>query len=164
MATASAKTVMENRDLTIIGSGAFLAVLCLLFKWAFVARVIVGMLVLVAAMIVALWRSKEDHSNLETYLGRRFGFGSRTRQYTYRGRNMQAPKAAPVMSVSTMAHKDMPMASLEGGTLAIKEFGAYRLLSFFLAVVGIYFIYWMAALGGTQELGRTMQLLFQKAR
>ena len=48
--------MINDRDLGIIGAGAFLTVLCLLFKWPFVVRVVVGLLVLVTFMIIALLR------------------------------------------------------------------------------------------------------------
>ena len=62
--------MINDRDLGIIGAGAFLTVLCLLFKWPFVARVVVGLLVLVTFMIVALLRLGPDREPIEVHLTR----------------------------------------------------------------------------------------------
>jgi hypothetical protein len=59
---------LKDRDLAVIGGGAFLSVLCLLFQWPFVIRIVVGLLVLVAAMIVGLGRYGADKEPLEQHI------------------------------------------------------------------------------------------------
>jgi hypothetical protein len=45
-------------------------------------------------------------------------------------------------------------------TFAWEEIGVYRLVTMLLAVVGIYFIFWLVQ-GGAQEIGHWMRTMFK---
>jgi hypothetical protein len=50
--------------------------------------------------------------------------------------------------------------SLKPVTFAWEEIGIYRLVSVLLAVVGIYFIFWLVQ-GGAQQIGQWMRTMFK---
>jgi hypothetical protein len=168
---------IHDRDLGIIGAGAFLTVLCLLFKWPFVARIVVGLLILVVFMVVALWRTGPDKITIEEYLSRNFGKNLRPRKYSYRDQQSRQGNTAPQTTVFTQpisapltpsptsdASPD-PASTIEVPkytpvAFAWEEVGIYRLVTVWLAVIGIYFIYWLSQ-GGTEQIGHWMKTLFK---
>ena len=85
---------INDRDLGIIGAGAFLTVLCLLIDWPFVVRIVTGLLILVVFMIVALMRLGPDRVTLEEFISRRLRSSIRPRRFSYRGQGTggQAPR------------------------------------------------------------------------
>jgi hypothetical protein len=170
---------MNDRDLGIIGAGAFLTVLCLLFKWPFVLRIVVGLLVLVGFMLIALVRAGPDREPLEVHLARWWHNLRSPRKYSYHsgdqegGNGAATPRRAGSFmaafhapeAVQTQAEPAVPLPP-EGRpnvrpnfmppvmpiALAWEEVGVYRLVTVLLAIVGAYFIYWLFQ-GGTDELG-----------
>jgi hypothetical protein len=166
---------IKDRDLGIIGAGAFLTVLCLLFNWPFVIRVVVGLLILVIFMLVALMRFGPDRIPLEEVIARRLERSSKPRRYSYRGQQPGQESAAPTGTVFTQPASVLinplpvniaPKAGRQwvpvsrSIAFAWEEVGIYRLVTICLAVIGVYFIYWLTQ-GGTQELGRWMSSMFR---
>jgi hypothetical protein len=156
--------MINDRDLGIIGAGAFLTVLCLLFKWPFVARVVVGLLVLVTFMIVALLRLGPDREPIEVHLLRLLNNLRSPRKFILgggRGSSKKVPAAQaqavpaavpvqvaavklplPIPQVSTpqqsVAGVSSVAISMKPITFAWEEVGIYRLVTVLLAVVGFY--------------------------
>ncbi len=172
---------INDRDLGIIGAGAFLTVLCLLFKWPFPVRIVVGLLILVIFMVVALMRFGPDKVTLEEFMGRRLKRSARPQKFSYRSQHQEQPEparpevmvlpASQVSSVPLMSPPDLsqtnqvaspPLAGTKYRPISFawEEVGVYRLVTVFLAVVGVYFIYWLTQ-GGTEQMGRWMKFLFQ---
>jgi hypothetical protein len=178
--------MINDRDLGIIGAGAFLTVLCLLFNWPFVARVVVGLLVLVTFMIVALLRLGPDREPIEVHLIRLFNNLRSPRKFILGGgrassKKVPPPQAhteAPIAPVQAAAASipppvpqvPIPRISVTGAsnaaillrpvTFAWEEIGIYRLVTVLLAVVGIYFIFWLVQ-GGAQQIGYWMCTMFK---
>jgi hypothetical protein len=184
---------LKDRDLAVIGAGAFLTVLCLLFQWPFVIRIVVGLLVLVAAMIVGLGRYGADKEPLEQHIARRLGDLIKPKKYTYQdgqegqgnvapqGTVFSQPAAAPIGSSSASNVSLAPVESIESPfvsaisptpakpatapttgnvTFDWEEIGIYRLVTVWLVVIGIYFIYWLAK-GGTEQIGQLMRTMLK---
>jgi hypothetical protein len=177
--------MINDRDLGIIGAGAFLTVLCLLFKWPFVARVVVGLLVLVTFMIVALLRLGPDREPIEVHLTRWLNNlrsprkfilgGGKASSKTVPPPRVQAdapaapaqaaantPPSRPQVSIPKKSTAGMSGAaiSMKPVTFAWVEVGIYRLVTVLLAVIGIYFIFWLVQ-GGTQQIGHWMRTMFK---
>ena len=178
--------MINDRDLGIIGAGAFLTVLCLLFNWPFMARVVVGLLVLVTFMIVALLRLGPDREPIEVHLIRLFNNLRSPRKFILGGgrassKKVPPPRAhteapiAPVQAEAASIPSPVPQVpiprisvtgvstaaiSLKPVTFAWEEIGIYRLVSVLLAVVGIYFIFWLVQ-GGAQQIGHWMRTMFK---
>ena len=182
---------INDRDLTIIGAGAFLTIVCLLFQWPFTVRIVLGLLVLVIFTIVALARLGDDRIPLEQYLMRRFGRENRPRKFSYRAEDHQGQKSAPVPGttfkrpeeaggVETVPSQPLPAVpaaaqavtaapdATEGSQaaptfstieFAWEEFGLYRLVTIWLAVIGLYFVYWLFK-GGSAQIGQWMRTTF----
>lgn len=177
--------MLNDRDLGIIGAGAFLTVLCLLFNWPFVARVAVGLLVLVTFVIVALLRLGPDREPIEVHLSRWLNNLRSPRRFILGGgrasskkvppprSQAEAPAAVQVAAANLIppgpqasVPKRMPVATAGAAvsmgplTLAWEEVGIYRLVTLLLAVVGIYFIFWLVQ-GGSQQIGFWMRTMFK---
>ena len=153
--------MFNNRDLGILGTGAFLAVLCLFLPLSFTGKVVIGFLVLVGFMALALLRLGPDRVPPEVWLMRRFRYSMQTRQYV----NQQAaskkteanPSPRPKAERPSPRH-EQPAPVFDSNAvhtrpidLAWNEVGIYPLLTVLLGVVGIYFAVWLAN-GGAQEL------------
>jgi hypothetical protein len=168
---------INDRDLGIIGAGAFLTVLCLLIDWPFVFRIVIGLLILVVFMIVALMRVGPDRVTLEEFMARRLRSSLRPRRFSYRGQGTGPASAVPQGVVFTQpaslpidpAPAMIVTPNQSGGpsvpvsrpiAFAWEEVGVYRLVTVWLGVIGLYFIYWLTQ-GGTQELGRWMSSVFK---
>lgn len=158
---------LQDRDLGVIGAGAFLTVLCLLFSWPFLLRVIVGLVILVVFMIAALARFGPDRLTLEESLKRRLAGMSKPKAYTYGGRQKaQGPAARrgavfarpePALSPgATALPRIRSLDTYRPVSFAWEEVGVYRLATIWLAVIGIYFIYWLVQ-GGTVQIGTWMK-------
>ena len=50
--------------------------------------------------------------------------------------------------------------SMKPVTLAWEEVGVYRLVTVLLAVIGLYFIFWLVQ-GGTGQIGHWMRTMFK---
>ena len=180
---------IKDRDLAVIGGGAFLTVLCLLFQWPFVIRIVVGLLVLVAAMIVGVGRYGGDKAPLEQHIARLLDDLIKPKKYTYQdsqdgqgnvapqGTVFSQPASAPIGSISVSNASLAPAAVIEAPIVSAisptpakpatapatgnvtfdwEEIGIYRLVTVWLVVIGIYFIYWLAK-GGTEQIGQLMK-------
>jgi hypothetical protein len=178
--------MINDRDLGIIGAGAFLTVLCLLFQWPFVARVVVGLLVLVTFMIIALLRLGPDREPIEVHLARLLnnlrsphkfilGGGQASSKTVPPSRAQAETPAAPVQAAAANLLLPGPQVSIPKGstagtsgaaismkpvTFVWEEVGIYRLVTVLLAVIGIYFIFWLVQ-GGTQQIGHWMRTMFK---
>jgi hypothetical protein len=168
---------INDRDLAIIGAGAFLTVLCLLFQWPFVIRIVVGSLILVVFMIVALWRPGPEKLPLEEQITRLLSSSRRPRKYSYRtdqkaqesvapqGKVFKQPASVPIVPLSVSDESQAPASTnavpiLRPVTFAWEEVGIYRLVTIWLAVIGIYFVYWLYH-GGTEQIGHWMKTMFR---
>src|SRR5271157_1118622 len=177
-----------DRDLAIIGVGAFLTVLCLLFNWPFAVRVVVGLLILVAFMIIALTRLGPDREPIEVHFLRLWNNLRSPHKFTFQGGDhprepkgvtsvqtepFSPPVQEPVMGMAP-ANVAMPfrvqqkgstmsdlMPAIKPITFSWKEVDIYRLVTILLAMVGIYFIYWLAR-GGSEEIGLWMKSMILK--
>lgn len=164
--------MFNNRDIGILGGGALLAILCLFLPLPFAGKVVVGFLVLVGFMALALLRLGPDRVPPEVWLTRRFRYSMQTRKYVnqqaasrrssadqipkrqpkQKPEPVESPKAeAPSFDQSTGS--PTPQMQIRSGPLdlAWSEVGVYPLLTAFLGVVGVYFVFWLAQ-GGAQEL------------
>ena len=145
--------MFNNRDLSILGAGALLAVLCLFLPLSFVGKVVVGFLVLVAFMALALLRLGPDRVPPETWLKRRFRYVVQTRHYvnqqmaTRRTGSENGSKQSSKHKVPSFTAETI----LQPIDWAWDEVGIYPLLTALLAVVGVYFSVWLAN-GGAEEL------------
>ena len=133
--------MFNDRDIAVLGSGALLTVLCLLLPLSLAGRTAVGFLVLVAAMLLALLRLGPDRVPPELWLLRRVRYRLAVRRFV----NQQAPSGRPAgPGPDPSAH---PLAEqqprLQPLALAWGEMGIYPLLTVFLAVVAVYFTYWL---------------------
>ena len=153
--------MFNDRDLGILGAGAFLAVLCLFLPFSFAGKVVVGFLVLVGFMALALLRLGPDRVPPEVWLTRRFRYARQTRQYVnqqsgarktegadpYQKQKLERPVIEREQHVPTFDTQSV----MRPLVLAWDEVGAYPLLTVLLGVVGVYFSVWLAN-GGAQEL------------
>ncbi len=169
--------MFDNRDITILGAGALLAVLCLLLPLPFVGKIAAGFVILAIFMALALVRMGPDRIPLEEWLKRRIRFALSARKFTYQ-RTPKPVTTPPVRKTTTKVistaelaaalapapEAETPTAEPVQGTLpfpaakdpfpltlTVEGVGVYRLMTFFLIVVGAYFVFWLAT-GGTQEM------------
>lgn len=144
--------MFNDRDLAILGGGALLAVLCLFLPFSFVGKIAVGFLVLVAFMALALLRLGPDRVPPEEWLMRQVRYRMEVRKYVNQkepsgvGMNGSAGPASPNKSAAPA-----PAAQFTPLDLAWGEVGVYPLLTAFLAVVAIYFAFWLSQ-GGADEI------------
>jgi hypothetical protein len=167
---------MKDRELVIIGAGAFLTVLCLLFKWPFAIRVVVGMAVLIVFTAFALWPVGPERLTIEEAFYRYLRKSRRPKKYALtgerqdqavppRGQVISAPPLevrATVPPVAPSSTASVPASSdfrYEPGRAGVNEVDYYRAVLIWLGVIGIYFIYWLSQ-GGSQELGEWMKTFF----
>ncbi len=150
--------MFNNRDISILGAGALLAVLCLFLPISFVGKVVIGFLVLVGFMALALLRLGPDRVPPEVWLTRRFRYAVQTRQYvnqqtaTRKAQNADVPKQRierPRAERQTSSSPEQTV--IHPVDLAWNEVGVYPLLTVLLGVVGVYFAVWLAN-GGAEEL------------
>jgi hypothetical protein len=144
--------MFNDRDLGILGAGALLAVLCLFLPFSFVGRIVVGFLVLVLFMVLALMRLGPDRVPPEVWLQRRVRYGLDVRQNV----NQQKPSSAPAAQKNEKQEPrrtvtPTPAVQFRPLDLAWGEVGIYPLLTAFLAVIAIYFSFWLAR-GGADQL------------
>ena len=176
----------SDRDLAIIGVGAFLTVLCLLFNWPFAVRVVAGGMILVVFLIIALMRLGPDREPIEEHLRRLWNKLRSPRKFTFQGgdhpralktassdhhhKSFSAPARGPVMETAPANASTLPFPAQKSSSASNRmpagkpisfstaEVGVYRLIPFLLGVIGIYFIYWLA-IGGSAEIGLWMQTM-----
>jgi hypothetical protein len=125
-----------------------------------------GLSVLVGFVVLALLRLGSDRIPLEEWLLRRMRFHLQARRYTYqqpgyphkrperlgkwqRQQDARDPEKQPAFP--TKPRISPPMGSRYPVTLAFDEIGIYPLVTALLAVLGIYFLVWLAQ-GGAAEI------------
>jgi len=141
--------MFNDRDLMILGSGALLAVFCLLLPFSFTGKVVAGMLVLMGGMTIALLRLGPDRVPLEEWVLRRIRFWLGTRHFVFQrpGWKDRSPDFAPERAPAQGWGSVFPV------HLAFQEVGVYPLVTAFLAVVGVYFVAWIHK-GGAEEIAK----------
>jgi len=177
---------VKDRELIIIGSGAFLTVLCLLFSWPFAARVVVGVTVLVLFTGFALWPVGPERLTIEEALMRYVRKSRRPKKYALiddrhdqplppRGEVISAPPPearAPASRAQTAPYEPAPTPTPAAGMSVpdsedfkyepaagtVSEVDFSRVMWIWLGVVGIYFIYWLYQ-GGSRDIGEWMKTL-----
>lgn len=142
--------MFNDRDLGILGGGAMLAVLCLFLPFSFVGKIVVGFLVLVSFMVIALLRLGPDRVPPEVWLMRRVRYGMEVRKYVNQKEPSEmkpaaGPKEKPAPRESISIPQFQPL------DLAWGDVGVYPLLTAFLAVVAVYFTFWLSR-GGADQL------------
>lgn len=156
--------MFNDRDLAILGTGALLAVLCLLIPIPLVGKVILGMTILVGFMFAALLRLGPDRIPLEEWLLRRIRYHFQARRYTYQQTIPHTPP--PPKTVQTQPQPPLqpaitPVLAVHlPFHLAFDEVGIYPLVTTLLAVLGMDFIFWLWQ-GGAAEIAALLQLIFQ---
>ncbi|MFH1633319.1 MAG: hypothetical protein ABIG63_04805 [Chloroflexota bacterium] len=155
--------MFNDRDLMVLGAGALLAVICLMLPFPFAWKVAVGMIVLIGFMVLALLRLGPDRVTPEEWLRRRFRYWQGTRRYVYHQDKdiTAAPEilpplaptpapAPPVLAIKSRKSNVLPVG------LSFDEVGIYPLVTVFLTVIGVYFVFWIAN-GGGAEIARIFQ-------
>ncbi len=139
--------MFNDRDLGILGGGALLAVLCLFLPFSFVGKIVVGFLVLVAFMVLALLRLGPDRVPPEIWLQRRVRYGLEVRKYV----NQKEPSgSSPGAEKKERSAPRPTIPQFQPLDLAWGEVGIYPLLTAFLAVVAVYFAFWLSRGGADQ--------------
>lgn len=160
--------MFRDRDLFLLGCGALLSTLCLLLPLPFAGKLVAGVSTLVGFIALALLRLGPDRVPLEVWLLRRLRFWLSPRRFVYhrpgwranffrtpsrRARTRgtvetQAPAAArPLWPPQTSLRRANKFAM----ALALPESGIYPLVTVLLAVLGAYFVAWLAQ-GGAEEI------------
>ena len=167
--------MFNDRDLGILGVGALLAVMCLILPLPFVGKVILGLSLLVGFIVLALLRLGPDRIPLEEWLRRRIRFRLQARRYTFQQpgyskkdrwrmgkQRSQAEVRAPEKYTSSSAPTQVsrPIEDYRPLSFALDEIGIYPLATVLLAVIGIYFLIWLAQ-GGLEEIALLIGGLLQ---
>lgn len=156
--------MFRDRDLFLLGAGALLSALCLLLPLPFAGKLVAGALTLVGFMALAFLRLGPDRIPLEEWLRRRLRFWRAPRRFVYHrpgwklnlARRPARRAATPEATVATPADPGLrplkaPLLGLRPLALALPEQGVYPLVTVLLAVLGVYFLAWLAQ-GGAQEI------------
>lgn len=150
--------MFRDRDLFLLGAGALLSVFCLFLPLSFVAKLAAGMTTLVGFMALAFLRLGPDRVPPEEWLLRRLRFWLSPRRFVYQRQGWKlpprrAPAAEPAKkkAAAPPSSRRARQANLRPLTLALPERGVYPLASLLLAVLGIYFVAWLAQ-GGAVEI------------
>ena len=149
--------MLMDRDLFLLGAGALLSALCLLLPFSFVGKLVAGVSTLVGFMALALLRLGPDRVTLEEWLRRRLHFWLSPRRFVYHrpgwklasrramtsgaAQGKATPGAQPIRSAQNSFY---PVA------LALPESGIYPLVTVLLAVLGVYFVAWLAQSGAEE--------------
>jgi len=170
--------MFKDRDIAILGAGALLAILtALLLPFSLPWKVLLSLLIMVFFMFLALLRLGPDRITPEEWLKRRILFRLRARRYVYQQKKPASAQPTTLAPAQVQANASpqpqmaavgppqkasrprpkMPQAkhSLSVG-LAFDEIGIYPLVTVFLAVVGVWFVIWVAQ-GGGVELSRIFE-------
>jgi hypothetical protein len=158
--------MFKDRDLFLLGAGALLSVLCLLLPLAFVGKLFAGVLTLVGFMALALLRLGPDRIPLEEWLRRRLRFWLSPRRFVYHRPGWKLPPrrastpGAAAEAPAAPGPQSIPMPKTSSRVaLALPQGGVYPLVTVFLAVLGAYFVAWLAQ-GGAAEIAT----IFGKSR
>lgn len=139
--------MFNDRDLGILGAGAFFAVVALFLPLPFVGKLVLGFLVLIGFMSIALLRLGPDRIPPEVWLMRRLRYARQTRYYV----NQQEPSSRRQPKEKGARAVEKPALRLHPVDLAWDEIGIYPLLTVLLGILGIYFLAWLKQ-GGANEL------------
>jgi hypothetical protein len=157
--------MFNDRDLGILGAGALLAVLCLILPLPFVGKIVLGLFVLVGFIVLALLRLGPDRIPLEEWLRRRIRFRLQARRYTFQQpgysrkdrwrlgkQRSQTEVQEPEKPSSPPAQttESRPIEGYRPLSFALDEIGSYPLVTVFLAVIGVYFLFWLAQDGANE--------------
>ncbi len=161
--------MFRDRDLFLLGAGALLSVLCLLLPLAFTGKLVAGVSTLVGFMALALLRLGPDRVPLEEWLMRRLRFWLSPRRFVYHrpGWKRTSKRAPARESAKGEAHpgsrsrwapqisfrlaNKFAMVLSECEVTGQSQSPIYPLVSVFLAVLGVYFVAWLAQ-GGAEEI------------
>jgi len=155
--------MFKDRDLFLLGAGALLSALCLLLPVAFAGKLVAGVATLVGFMALAFLRLGPDRIPLETWLLRRLRYWLSPHRFVYHrpgwkvrppARRGGAPEKAEVAAAAAPGKRSpggLHLADRFAVALALPKSGIYPLVSVWLAVLGLYFVAWLAQ-GGAQEI------------
>ena len=140
--------MFNDRDLSILGAGAVVAILCLMLPWTFAVKVTVAVVILVIAMALAFVRMGADRLTLEQYLKRQLIFRFQPRKYSY----FQKEKTSAKATLAAVTPRETAVRPSFGPlTLDFTEKGLYWLMTPWLIVIGAYILYWAHFLGGLDQ-------------
>ena len=139
--------MFNDRDLSILGVGAVVAILCLMLAWTFAVKVAVAVVILVIAMALAFARMGADRLTLEQYLKRQLVFRFQPRKYSYFQKEKVPARGAPAV----MQRQPAVRPSFGPLTLDFTDKGLYWLMTLWLIVIGAYVLYWAHFLGGLDQ-------------
>ena len=156
--------MFKDRDLFIIGTGALLAIFCLLLPFAFAVKVFLGMTTLIFFMVMGLARFGKDRIPLETWLKRRIDFKLRPRKHVYQRPGYALPVAkpghTPIVEEEPAEQSAIPSPATAPVTFALHAGNVYHLAGVFLGVVGVYFVAWLAQ-GGAAAIARDLEFVIR---
>ena len=133
-----------------MGIGALIAVFCLFLPLPLWLKAIVGGVILVGSMVLALLRVGSDRIPLETWLRRRLRYKWVPKFYTYYQRNPKLTAKQSKIEPPAIPIDPSPGIALHPLNLAWTEVGVYNLIRIWLAVIGVYVVYWIANEGGEE--------------
>jgi hypothetical protein len=142
--------MFNDRDLTILGAGAVGAVLCLMLPWSFGVKIVVAVVILVAAMALAFTRMGADRLTLEQYIKRQLVFKFQPRKYSYFQKEKTSVRSTP-MPATAAAQSPASRPSFGPLALNLGDKGLYWLMTVWLFVIGAYVLYWAQFLGGLKQ-------------
>jgi hypothetical protein len=147
--------MFNDRDLGVLGGGAFGAILCLMLPWSFAAKVSVAVALLIISMALAFARFGADRLTLEQHLKRQLVFRFQPRRYSYfrKGESIKSP----AMPASNTARRPI----IGSISFHLDETGLYWLMTAWLAVIGSYVVYWAQHLGGMKQAAFWIQQTFK---
>ena len=151
----------QDRDMVVLIAGGVIALTALLLPFSLLGRMAVGVVIVFAAMLLAVLRIGPDRVTVEEYLFRRLRFSRSAKQFSFYSR----PKRSPEQKKQTAEEDDLeeyfrpeqPEPSVQPSVSPLQMTaenlpgGVYSLVTVFLAVVGVYIIFWVAQ-GGAEEL------------
>ena len=136
-----------------------LSALCLLLPLPFAGKLAAGVSMLFGSMALALLRLGPDRIPFEVWLLRRLRFRLAPRRFVYhlpgwklKARRVPVPAPAEVPVQARLQPLREAQTGLRPAALALPERGIYPLVSLLLAVLGVYFVAWLAQ-GGAEEIG-----------
>jgi len=155
--------MFNDRDLFVVGVGAFLSLASLLLPLPFSGKLAAGAIVLACAILLALLRLGPDRISPEEWLRRRIRFSLKARRFVYQRPGYRPPEIrmgkAPRPRVrGQILRRNAPEAGVPASpalpmAFTLESIGVYRLASLLLIVLGAYFLAWLGQ-GGAVEVAR----------
>ena len=144
--------MFNDRDLTLLGAGAFAAILCIMLPISLIAKIILAILVLVVFMVIALLRLGPDRVPVEVFLTRRIRFMRESRLYTYNGGKRTSATTASQAAAATqkMTESRSPALAYQPLMLDWEGVGVYWIVTAWLTLIGAFFVHWLATGGSSQ--------------